>query len=201
MIPMSHGGDGLGPVYNETSCVACHGLAAPRRRRAGEQECRPPHCDLRRPRPRGQGLNQIHPGFHGTAQCGSPSLRDRSRIMAHGEKDSTIPIAEDQPNRRRQPDDDSIEGRIRAAQTADDAESPAQPAIPRPEPSQGFNSDARRAKYSGPVRRGPNRRDPAPTCWSPWPSPQPDRRPGPGQPHRGGPDRSVRLEGTDRQPA
>jgi hypothetical protein len=27
--PMSHGGDGLGPVYNETSCVACHGLGGP----------------------------------------------------------------------------------------------------------------------------------------------------------------------------
>jgi RNA polymerase sigma factor (sigma-70 family) len=27
--PMSHGGDGLGPIYNETSCVACHGLGAP----------------------------------------------------------------------------------------------------------------------------------------------------------------------------
>jgi RNA polymerase sigma factor (sigma-70 family) len=27
--PASHGGDGLGPVYNETSCVACHGLASP----------------------------------------------------------------------------------------------------------------------------------------------------------------------------
>jgi hypothetical protein len=25
--PRCHGGDGLGPVYNETSCVACHGLA------------------------------------------------------------------------------------------------------------------------------------------------------------------------------
>ena len=23
--PLCHGGDGLGPVYNETSCVACHG--------------------------------------------------------------------------------------------------------------------------------------------------------------------------------
>ena len=22
--PRSHGGDGLGPVYNDTSCVACH---------------------------------------------------------------------------------------------------------------------------------------------------------------------------------
>jgi RNA polymerase sigma factor (sigma-70 family) len=27
--PASHGGDGLGPVYNETSCMACHGLGAP----------------------------------------------------------------------------------------------------------------------------------------------------------------------------
>jgi RNA polymerase sigma factor (sigma-70 family) len=27
--PMSHGGDGLGPVYNDSSCVACHGLGAP----------------------------------------------------------------------------------------------------------------------------------------------------------------------------
>jgi RNA polymerase sigma factor (sigma-70 family) len=27
--PMSHGGDGLGPVYNETSCMACHGQGAP----------------------------------------------------------------------------------------------------------------------------------------------------------------------------
>jgi CxxC motif-containing protein (DUF1111 family) len=27
--PRSHGGDGLGPMYNETSCVACHNLGAP----------------------------------------------------------------------------------------------------------------------------------------------------------------------------
>ena len=25
----SHGGDGLGPLYNETSCVACHSLGGP----------------------------------------------------------------------------------------------------------------------------------------------------------------------------
>ncbi len=29
MIPSSPGGDGLGPVYNDTSCVACHGQGAP----------------------------------------------------------------------------------------------------------------------------------------------------------------------------
>ena len=27
--PRRHGGDGLGPYYNATSCVACHGLEAP----------------------------------------------------------------------------------------------------------------------------------------------------------------------------
>jgi RNA polymerase sigma factor (sigma-70 family) len=27
--PRAHGGDGLGPVYNETSCLACHGQGAP----------------------------------------------------------------------------------------------------------------------------------------------------------------------------
>src|SRR5262249_53576951 len=27
--PRSHAGDGLGPVYNDTSCVACHSLGAP----------------------------------------------------------------------------------------------------------------------------------------------------------------------------
>ena len=27
--PICHGGDGLGPVYNETSCVACHGQGGP----------------------------------------------------------------------------------------------------------------------------------------------------------------------------
>jgi CxxC motif-containing protein (DUF1111 family) len=27
--PRCHGGDGLGPVYNETSCVACHGQGSP----------------------------------------------------------------------------------------------------------------------------------------------------------------------------
>ena len=27
--PRSHGGDGLGPLYNATSCVACHNLGAP----------------------------------------------------------------------------------------------------------------------------------------------------------------------------
>src|SRR4029077_1663319 len=27
--PRSHGGDGLGPVFNDSSCVACHNLGGP----------------------------------------------------------------------------------------------------------------------------------------------------------------------------
>src|SRR4051794_33045466 len=27
--PRAHGGDGLGPVYNDSSCVACHNMGAP----------------------------------------------------------------------------------------------------------------------------------------------------------------------------
>ena len=42
--PSRHGGDGLGPVYNDTSCVACHNLggvggAGPKARTSA---CSPP---------------------------------------------------------------------------------------------------------------------------------------------------------------
>jgi RNA polymerase sigma factor (sigma-70 family) len=59
----SHGGDGLGPVYNDTSCVACHGLASPGG--AGPEGKNVVIVTATRP---GQGavhvLEQIHPGFH-----------------------------------------------------------------------------------------------------------------------------------------
>ncbi len=55
-------GDGLGPVYNETSCVSCHGLGGPGGAgpdnknvvimTASNNSCGP-----------GQSLDQIHPGF------------------------------------------------------------------------------------------------------------------------------------------
>ena len=63
--PMSHGGDGLGPVYNDTSCVACHGLGAPGG--AGPENKNvvlvtavPNNCGP------AQSLDQIHPGFRGS---------------------------------------------------------------------------------------------------------------------------------------
>jgi RNA polymerase sigma factor (sigma-70 family) len=60
--PMSHGGDGLGPVYNESSCVACHNLGAP-----GGAGPESKNVVLVTARPNGRGvardLDQIHPGF------------------------------------------------------------------------------------------------------------------------------------------
>ncbi len=60
--PMSHGGDGLGPVYNESSCVACHGLGAP-----GGAGPASKNVVLVSAKPNGRGvarnLDLIHPGF------------------------------------------------------------------------------------------------------------------------------------------
>ena len=60
--PTSHGGDGLGPVYNETSCVACHGLggpggAGPESKNVILVTASPSGCGPTQP------LSQIHPGF------------------------------------------------------------------------------------------------------------------------------------------
>ena len=60
-------GDGLGPVYNETSCVACHGLGAPGG--AGPEGKNVVILTAistnGRPVPT-KGLESIHPGFRGT---------------------------------------------------------------------------------------------------------------------------------------
>ena len=60
--PTSHGGDGLGPVYNETSCVACHALGGP-----GGAGPESKNVILVTASPNGcgptQSLAQIHPGF------------------------------------------------------------------------------------------------------------------------------------------
>ncbi len=59
---MSHGGNGLGPVFNATSCVACHGLGAPGG--AGPDQA---NVVLVSVTPTGRtlppGLERIHPGF------------------------------------------------------------------------------------------------------------------------------------------
>jgi RNA polymerase sigma factor (sigma-70 family) len=63
--PASRGGDGLGPVYNETSCVACHGLGAPG---GGGPEGKNVILLTATATRKGQfkELERIHPGFHGT---------------------------------------------------------------------------------------------------------------------------------------
>jgi RNA polymerase sigma factor (sigma-70 family) len=59
------GGDGLGPVFNESSCVACHGLGAP-----GGAGPETKNVVLATATPSGNGspedLDRVHPGFHGT---------------------------------------------------------------------------------------------------------------------------------------
>jgi RNA polymerase sigma factor (sigma-70 family) len=63
--PMSHGGDGLGPVYNETSCMACHGLGAPGGAGPETKNVVLLSATPLSPEP-AQGLDQVHPGFRGT---------------------------------------------------------------------------------------------------------------------------------------
>jgi RNA polymerase sigma factor (sigma-70 family) len=63
--PRSHAGDGLGPVYNETSCVACHGLGSP-----GGAGPESKNVVLITANPNGcgttTGLDKFHPGFRGS---------------------------------------------------------------------------------------------------------------------------------------
>jgi RNA polymerase sigma factor (sigma-70 family) len=60
-----YGGDGLGPVYNDSSCVACHGMGGP-----GGAGPESKNVILMVPSSSGCGptkpLDQIHPGFRGS---------------------------------------------------------------------------------------------------------------------------------------
>ncbi len=59
--PRGHGGDGLGPVYNDTSCVACHSLGAPA---APGRITRTSSSSRRSQRLRpSSGLDQVLPGL------------------------------------------------------------------------------------------------------------------------------------------
>jgi RNA polymerase sigma factor (sigma-70 family) len=112
--PKSRGGDGLGPVYNETSCVACHGQGAPGG--AGPENknvvlvtASVTSAD------KVKGLDQIHPGFrsgrstvihrYGT----DPQYSSwRRRFYSSRRDDST--------NRASNDGEDSIAARIKGAQ-------------------------------------------------------------------------------------
>ena len=70
--PLCRDGDGLGPVYNDTSCVACHGLGAPG---GGGPESKnvvlvtavPNNCGRLDP------IDQVLPGFRSSRACRRPS--------------------------------------------------------------------------------------------------------------------------------
>jgi CxxC motif-containing protein (DUF1111 family) len=110
--PMSHGGDGLGPVYNETSCMACHGLGAPG---GGGSEGK--NVILLSATPNGRiaarGLDQVHPGFRGTRSIVlhrygvDPEYASWRRRFYESHREGAKEVA---PNR----DEDPIAARIRA---------------------------------------------------------------------------------------
>jgi RNA polymerase sigma factor (sigma-70 family) len=64
--PMSPDGDGLGPVYNETSCVACHGLGGPGGAGPGSKNVLIVTAVESRGQGVPKGLERVHPGFRGT---------------------------------------------------------------------------------------------------------------------------------------
>ncbi len=110
--PMSHGGDGLGPVYNETSCMACHGLGAP-----GGAGPESKNVVLLSANPvrieRATDLEQIHPGFRDTRSTvlhrfgTDPGYGSWRRRFYESNRDEA---RSDLANRN----EDSIESRIRA---------------------------------------------------------------------------------------
>ncbi len=60
--PRSHGGDGLGPLYNETSCVGCHNLGAPGGGGASSKNVEIVTL-MRGITPKSTKLDEYHPGF------------------------------------------------------------------------------------------------------------------------------------------
>ena len=109
--PMSHGGDGLGPVYNETSCVACHGLGAPGGAGPESKNVVLVTASLTGPE-RGQGPGSDPSRLSRRAQHRPPSLRDRSPVWRRGGGGSTTPTA----TTRRNAGEDTVDARIRGAQ-------------------------------------------------------------------------------------
>lgn len=61
--PRSHGGDGLGPLYNATSCVACHNLGAPGGAGPASKNVDVVTLIPGRARAEANRLDEFHPGF------------------------------------------------------------------------------------------------------------------------------------------
>ena len=137
--PTSHGGDGLGPVYNETSCVACHGLGAPGGAGPESKNVVILTATSAGGGPAAKAVNQIHPGFHGTR---SVVLHRYGTDPDYGSwrkgfYDSNR--ADAQPNTLLTPNEDSIEGRIRAVRQQTVPNRRLSERFPTLKPSQGFN--------------------------------------------------------------
>ena len=156
--PMSHGGDGLGPVYNDTSCVACHGLGAPGG--AGPENKNvvlvtavPNNCGPL------QSLDKIHPGFRGSRSAVlhlSGTDSEYGSWRRHFVDPNHNPDQTPAPNQG----EDAIQKRIRTIkeQIVPDhrlAGRSGQPTI-----GERFQPQSRRAQHPRLVRSGPNRRDP-----------------------------------------
>jgi CxxC motif-containing protein (DUF1111 family) len=112
--PKSRGGDGLGPVFNETSCVACHGQGAPggggpENKNVVLVTASVTSAD------KVKGLDQIHPGFRSGRSAvvhrygTDPQYSSwRRRFYSSRRDDST--------NRASNDGEDSVAARIRGAQ-------------------------------------------------------------------------------------
>ena len=134
--PASRGGDGLGPIYNETSCVACHGLGAP-----GGSGPEGKNVVLLTATPtaraRLKDLERIHPGFHGTRSVvlhrfgtdpGYASWRDRFFNPGAEQNDGDAKPAEE-----------SIPTRIRSAMARATPARPTREQALRIPPPPGFS--------------------------------------------------------------
>jgi RNA polymerase sigma factor (sigma-70 family) len=134
--PRSRGGDGLGPVYNATSCVACHALGAPGG--AGPEST---NVVLVTATPTGrgvaQGLDQIHPGLRGSRSAvvhrygTDPEYGSWRRRFYESHRD-------DQPNGSPNPGGDSIQARIQALKEQTEPSHRLRERLPRLRPMNGF---------------------------------------------------------------
>jgi RNA polymerase sigma factor (sigma-70 family) len=134
--PRSRGGDGLGPVYNATSCVACHALGAPGG--AGPEST---NVVLVTATPTGRGvargLDQIHPGLRGSRSAvvhrygTDPEYGSWRRRFYESHRD-------DQPNSSPNPGGDSIKARIQALVEQTEPNHRLRERLPRLRPMNGF---------------------------------------------------------------
>ncbi len=112
--PRSHGGDGLGPVYNETSCVACHGQGAPGGAGPGNKNVVLVTASLTS-QDKAKDLDQIHPGFRSGR---STVLHRYGTDPRYGSwrRQFYDSGPDDSPNRPKNVDEDLVEARIRGLQ-------------------------------------------------------------------------------------